>query len=56
MKRILCENTTCIHNEYISHELRICARCDDIRINVYHDRCDGYEEANSYIKRINEEK
>ncbi|HSQ89784.1 hypothetical protein [Romboutsia sp.] len=53
MKKILCDNKTCIHNEVLErNNLTVCKRCDDITINSYADSCNGYEEIKKYLDRI----
>lgn len=62
MKKILCDNKKCTHNEDVElcskegkNTMSVCARCDDIKINAYHDKCDGYESIEHYLKRIEED-
>ncbi len=57
MKKILCDNKKCTHNEDVevcSKEgkitMSVCARCDDIKINAYQ-----YESIEHYLKRIEED-
>lgn len=56
MKKIFCSDTTCAHNENINigfTSMLVCARCDDVIVNTWHDRCDGYENIENYLDRIN---
>lgn len=55
MKKILCSDKTCIHNEDIiinNTPILVCKRCDDIMINSYRNTCNGYEEIEKYLNRI----
>ena len=58
MKKILCDDTTCIHNEDVKINgtpVLVCKRCDTMIINTYRDSCRGYEKIEDYLKRINYE-
>ena len=58
MKKILCDDTTCIHNEDVKINgapVLVCKRCDTMIINTYRDSCRGYEKIEDYFKRINYE-
>lgn len=55
MKKILCSDTTCIHNEDTKINgapVLVCAICEDIVIHTYNDKCDKYEEIEKYLNRI----
>ena len=44
MKKILCDDTTCIHNEDVKINgapVLVCKRCDTMIINTYRDSCRG---------------
>lgn len=57
MKKILCDSTSCIHNEIItinSTQCLVCKRCATMIINTYDDTCEGYESVENYLERIGE--
>lgn len=55
MKKILCDDKTCIHNEDVNINnaiVLICSRNDDMEVNDYRNTCSGYEKIEDYLKRI----
>lgn len=53
MIKIYCDRKNCIHNTEIAHDVTVCERCDEIIICTYHNSCNGYENKDEYLKRIN---
>lgn len=56
MKIILCDDTTCIHNEDVKingASVLVCKRCDTMIINSYRDSCRRYEKIEDFLKRVN---